>query len=63
MTGSELAEIGRTNSVMAEFPEMLYLYDRPNILDASYTAKVLDITPTPIDQVLAEMAAEHATAA
>jgi nucleoside-diphosphate-sugar epimerase len=63
MTGSELEEIGRTNSVMAEFPEMLYLYDRPNILDASFTAKILDITPIPIDQVLAEMAAEHATAA
>jgi nucleoside-diphosphate-sugar epimerase len=63
MTGSELAEIGRTNSVMAEFPEMLYLYDRPSILDASFTAKVLDVSPTPIDEVLAEMAAEQARSA
>lgn len=63
MTRSELEEIGRTNPVMAEFPEMLYLYDRPNVLDASYTAKVLDITPTPIEQVLVEMAAGYATTA
>ncbi|MFI9560241.1 NAD-dependent epimerase/dehydratase family protein [Nonomuraea endophytica] len=50
----ELAEIGRTNSIMAEFPEMLYLYDRPNILA---TSPALGITPTPIDDVLREMAA------
>lgn len=59
MTPPELEEIGRTNSIMAEFPEMLYLYDRPNILDASFTASVLDIVPTPIDVVLNEMAAAH----
>ncbi|WP_345046242.1 NAD-dependent epimerase/dehydratase family protein [Streptomyces rameus] len=60
MTRAELEAIGRTDSVMAEFPEMLYLYDRPNVLDASCTAKALDVTPTPVDEVLAEMAAEHA---
>ncbi|MFI6689638.1 NAD-dependent epimerase/dehydratase family protein [Streptomyces sp. NPDC050485] len=60
MTVQELQDIGRTDSIMAEFPEMLYLYDRPNILDASSTAKTLDVTPTPLDGVLAEMAAEHA---
>ncbi|MEV0029497.1 NAD-dependent epimerase/dehydratase family protein [Nocardia sp. NPDC050793] len=57
MTRAELEEIGRSDSVMAEFPEMLYLYDRPNILDASSTATTLPLTPTPIDEVLAEMAA------
>ncbi len=60
MTVPELQDIGRTDPVMAEFPEMLYLYDRPNILDASATTKTLDITPTSLDEVLAEMAAEHA---
>ncbi|WP_457034110.1 NAD-dependent epimerase/dehydratase family protein [Kitasatospora sp. P5_F3] len=59
MTRAELEEIGRTDSVMAEFPEMLYLYDRPNILDASLTTSVLGIAPTPIDVVLDEMASEH----
>ncbi|WP_406376223.1 NAD-dependent epimerase/dehydratase family protein [Streptomyces sp. NBC_00647] len=59
MTKTELEEIGRTDSVMAEFPEMLYLYDRPNILDASLTAEVLNIAPAPLDAVLDEMAGEH----
>ncbi|MFF3404947.1 NAD-dependent epimerase/dehydratase family protein [Streptomyces sp. NPDC002742] len=60
MTIQELQDIGRTDSVMAEFPEMLYLYDRPNFLDASSTAKTLDVAPTPLDDVLAEMVSEHA---
>ncbi|WP_049566628.1 NAD-dependent epimerase/dehydratase family protein [Nonomuraea sp. SBT364] len=59
----ELEEIGRTNSIMAEFPEMLYLYDRPNILDASSALKILGVTPTPLDEVLKEMAVEAAQAA
>ncbi|MGN9788178.1 NAD-dependent epimerase/dehydratase family protein [Nonomuraea sp. ZG12] len=58
MPSHELAEIGRTDSIMAEFPEMLYLYDRPNILDASAARKTLGVTPTPIDDVLREMAAQ-----
>jgi hypothetical protein len=56
MTVAELEEIGRTNSIMAELREMLYLFDRPNILDASFTASVLNIASTPIDVVLDEMA-------
>ena len=59
----ELEEIGRTDSVMAEFPEMLYLYDRPNILDTSSTLKTLGVTPTPLDDVLTEMAIEAARTA
>ncbi|MFF5537981.1 NAD-dependent epimerase/dehydratase family protein [Streptomyces cinerochromogenes] len=59
MTRAELEEIGRTDPVMAEFSEMLYLYDRPSILDATLTAKALEISPTPIDEVLAEMAAQR----
>ncbi|MGV9611495.1 NAD-dependent epimerase/dehydratase family protein [Nocardia xishanensis] len=57
MTKAELEEIGKTDSIMAEFPEMLYLYDRPNLLDASSTVTTLQVTPTPIDEVLGEMAA------
>ncbi|GAA2284574.1 NAD-dependent epimerase/dehydratase family protein [Nonomuraea roseoviolacea subsp. roseoviolacea] len=57
MPAHELEEIARTDSIMAEFPEMLYLYDRPNVLDASSTREALGVTPTPIDDVLAEMAA------
>ncbi|MFI6157024.1 NAD-dependent epimerase/dehydratase family protein [Kitasatospora sp. NPDC051170] len=56
MTRAELKEVARTDSVMAEFPEMLYLYDRPNLLDASETAAALGLEPTPLDVVLKEMA-------
>lgn len=63
MTRAALEEIGRTDPVMAEFPEMLYLYDRPAVLDASMTMKTLGVTPTPIDDVLNEMATEHAKSA
>lgn len=52
-----LEEIARTDSIMAEIPEMLYLYDRPNILDAAATTKALGVEATPLDAVLAEMAA------
>ncbi|MCG6498876.1 NAD-dependent epimerase/dehydratase family protein [Kitasatospora sp. A2-31] len=55
MARSELVEIGRTDAVMAEFPEMLYLYDRPALLDASATVTALGVQPTPIGAVLAEM--------
>ncbi|MBS2533831.1 NAD-dependent epimerase/dehydratase family protein [Catenulispora sp. NF23] len=59
MTVSELEEIGRTNPVMAEVPEMLYLYDRPNVLDASITTAALNVTPTGTATVLDEMATTH----
>ncbi|WP_157882084.1 hypothetical protein [Streptomyces rubellomurinus] len=57
MARAELERIGRAGSVMAEFPEMLYLYDRPSILDAPVSATVLNLAPTPIGSVLAETAA------
>ncbi|MGW2161065.1 NAD-dependent epimerase/dehydratase family protein [Nonomuraea sp. NPDC001699] len=62
MSLGELEEIGRTDSVMAEFPEMLYLYDRPNLLDASPTLELLGVDATPLDDVLTEMADAARTA-
>ncbi|MFG3051345.1 NAD-dependent epimerase/dehydratase family protein [Kitasatospora sp. NPDC048239] len=59
LTRADLEAIGRTDSVMAEFPEMLYLYDRPGLLDAADTAAILDLTPTPVAAVLDEMAADR----
>ncbi|MBN6054857.1 hypothetical protein JYK22_23175, partial [Nonomuraea sp. RK-328] len=53
----ELEELGRADSIMAELPEMLYLYDRPNLVDAFLTRRMLGLTPTPTDDVLKEMAA------
>ncbi|MEU1288302.1 NAD-dependent epimerase/dehydratase family protein [Kitasatospora sp. NPDC005856] len=56
MTSAALADIARQDSIMAEVPEMLYLYDRPNILDATITASALQVAPTPVERVLDEMA-------
>ncbi|WP_158888065.1 NAD-dependent epimerase/dehydratase family protein [Amycolatopsis anabasis] len=60
MTRATLEKIGQKDPIVAEFSEMLYLYDRPNVVDATFTAKNLNITPTRLDEVLAEMAAEYA---
>ncbi len=60
MTAGELEEMGRDNPVMLEFLEILYLYEKPAVLDSTRTAQVLQVTATPIDQVLQEIVAEHA---
>ncbi|MEV5492635.1 NAD-dependent epimerase/dehydratase family protein [Streptomyces bobili] len=62
MTVERLQDLGRENSVMAEFPEMLYLYNRRNLLDYSETVKTLRVTPTSLETVLAEMAEAHVQA-
>jgi nucleoside-diphosphate-sugar epimerase len=59
MMPAELEEMGRDNPVMLEFLEILYLYQRPAVLDSSRTTNVLKVTATPLDQVLHEMIAEH----
>ncbi|GAA3200914.1 NAD-dependent epimerase/dehydratase family protein [Actinocorallia longicatena] len=43
---------GYTDPVMAEVPEMLYLYDRPSLLDSTATEQALGLKPTPLDDVL-----------
>jgi hypothetical protein len=60
MTVTELEEMGRDNPVMLEFLEILYLYEKPAVLDSTRTAQVLQVIATPIDQVLQEIVAEHA---
>ncbi|MGW7673498.1 NAD-dependent epimerase/dehydratase family protein [Streptomyces sp. NPDC054775] len=59
MTLEQLVELGKDDTVIAEFPEVLYLYSRGNVLDASSTVEALGVTPTPLGAVLAEMVAEH----
>ena len=41
---------------MAEMPEMQYLYRRPAVMDWSDTAATFDVKPTPLDDVLRELA-------
>ncbi|WP_329177157.1 NAD-dependent epimerase/dehydratase family protein [Streptomyces sp. NBC_01477] len=55
MTGEELAAAGRADPIAAEFPEVLYLLERPLLLDASATVAKLGVTATPLEEVLDSM--------
>lgn len=52
MPVADLLAAAETDSMMAELPEMLYLYDRPSLMDASTTEKTLGIRATPLDEAL-----------
>jgi len=56
MTPLELHAQATTDPIMAETPEMQYLYLRPSVLDWSETASTFDLKPTPLDDVLRELA-------
>ncbi|CAO5227420.1 NAD-dependent epimerase/dehydratase family protein [Frankia sp. AgKG'84/4] len=56
LSATDLERLGRDDSVVAEVLEMLYLFDRPTLLDASATRAALDIDATSLDAVLKEMA-------
>lgn len=56
MTPLELHTLTTSDPVMAESAEMQYLYLRPMLLDWSDTAETFDLKPTPLDDVLAELA-------
>ena len=56
MTALELHAAALADPIMAETPEMQYLYQRPSVLDWSTTATTFDLKPTPLDDVLAELA-------
>lgn len=58
MSAGELAEAARRDAVMAEVPEMLYLYDRPALLDSTATEAALGVTASPLDTALAETASQ-----
>lgn len=52
----EIRRIARTDSILAEIPEMQYLYRRPFVLDSSLTEQTFGFGPTPLDDALVEMA-------
>jgi nucleoside-diphosphate-sugar epimerase len=56
MPRAELARAAAADSVMAEVPEMLYLFERPMILDSTHTEVELGLKSTPPDEVLLETA-------
>ncbi|WP_327307227.1 NAD-dependent epimerase/dehydratase family protein [Streptomyces sp. NBC_01298] len=55
MTPGELAELVARDAVMAEVPEMAYLYDAALRLEAADTEAVLGVRATPLDLVLKEL--------
>ncbi|MGW9205857.1 hypothetical protein ACWGR4_02535 [Embleya sp. NPDC055664] len=52
----ELHALGRENPIIAEFEEMLYLTDGTSHLDATTTTKLLEVTATPTETALIELA-------
>lgn len=49
---AELETLGASDSIMREIVEMVYLYDRPCLLDSTETQQVLGVRAAPIDEVL-----------
>ncbi|MQY28446.1 NAD-dependent epimerase/dehydratase family protein [Nocardia aurantia] len=56
MSLTDLAWAGCDDSVTAEFVEMFYSYDRPDLFDSTVTAATFGLTATPLDTVIAEIA-------
>jgi len=55
MSVEEVDRIGRSDSIMREVSEMLYLLDRPFILDSSQTEQTFGLEPTPLDVALTDL--------
>ncbi|MFI6316562.1 NAD-dependent epimerase/dehydratase family protein [Nonomuraea sp. NPDC050556] len=51
-----LRALAKADSIMAEVPEMQYLYRRPFVLDSTFTREALGLEATPLDRALLEMA-------
>ncbi|MGR6998277.1 hypothetical protein ACU686_09595 [Yinghuangia aomiensis] len=57
MSREDLAATAAADPVMAELPEMAYLFDGGTILDAAESERVLGLTATGLDAVARELAA------
>ena len=54
MTAEDVAEMGRTDSIIAEVEEMLYLFELPFEMSAAATASALSVQASPLSDVLAD---------
>ncbi|WP_433256016.1 NAD-dependent epimerase [Streptosporangium sp. CA-135522] len=54
----EIRRLALTDPIMAEVPEMQYLYRRPFVLDSSLTQRTFGFGPAPLDQALIEMTSQ-----
>lgn len=52
LSASEVAQIGKDNSIMAEISEMLYMLEQPFVMDAALTQQTLGVTASSIDVAL-----------
>ncbi|MEJ1098737.1 MULTISPECIES: NAD-dependent epimerase/dehydratase family protein [unclassified Pseudoxanthomonas] len=52
MTAKDVVEMGRSDSIMAEVEEMLYLFEQPFEMSAAATASVLSVQASPMPEVL-----------
>jgi nucleoside-diphosphate-sugar epimerase len=52
MSPGELQALAAQDAVVRAVVELLYLFERPWILDASETTRILGVRPTPLDAVL-----------
>jgi nucleoside-diphosphate-sugar epimerase len=57
MTMDELAALAASNSIVAEVVEMLYMIERPAVLDSAETRRLLGVQATPIEEVVAGIVA------
>ena len=55
MTREQLAALAVTDTVIAEIQEMLYMTERPALLDSADTRRQLIAAATPLDEVLADI--------
>lgn len=56
MTAADVVEAGRSDSIMAEVVEMLYLTESPFAMLADETSRLLNVRPSALDEVLADTA-------
>lgn len=61
LSADAVREIGATDSIMREVVEMLYLFERPSLLDFSDTRQAFGLEPVPLDELLTQTV--HAIAA
>lgn len=56
MTRDDLAALAASDTIVAEVVEMLYMTERPAVLDSTQTRQLLSIQATLIDEVVTEIA-------
>lgn len=59
MTREQFAALAQADPVVAEVAEMLYMVERPAVLDSAETRRLLAVAATPLADVVAEIVAQR----